>query len=321
MKLERALRGLAAVTIDVDTLDCYRAIHGLEARRGAPDPIYTAALPRFLDILDHLGVPGTLFVIGQDLEREEARDALRSAHGDDHEIASHSFGHDYRLSRRPREQIVDDLRRADEAIEDAVGRRPAGFRAPGYNQSDALFDAVEERGYLYDSSYFPTPAYFAARAAAIGMYRARGRRSSSLVGDGREFLAPRTPFFPSRRERWRKARPAEEARAFVEIPMSTSSPLRLPWLGTTLALARDPVAAALTRAVLLGDAPVVLELHAMDFLGRDDDGVDDALARAQPDLKVPLEDKLRRLEATIRKVVEKRRVVALHTLAAKALAA
>jgi len=321
VKLRRALTGLAAVTIDVDTLGCYREIHGLPPREDEADPIYAVALPRFLDVMDRLGVSATLFVIGQDLARPAHRELLARAHARGHEIASHSFAHDYHLSRRPHDVIRSDLQRADAAIADATGQRPRGFRAPGYNQSDALLDVIEELGYAYDSSYFPTPAYFAARAAAIALYRARGRPSRSLVGDPREFLAPRTPFFPARHARFRPARHAEESRAFIELPMSPSSPLRLPWLGTTLALAKDPIGKALTYASLRGDGPVVLELHGMEFLGSDDDGVESALTSAQSDLHVPLADKLRRLEAALRSVVERRRVLPLQQIAERALAA
>ena len=184
MKLDRALTGLGAVTIDVDTLGCYRAIHGLPARDDEADPIYAIALPRFLDVMDRLGVSATLFVIGQDLERSAHRELLASAHARGHEVASHSFAHDYHLSRQPHDVIASDLQRADDAIARATGERPVGFRAPGYNQSDTLLDVIEELGYVYDSSYFPTPAYFAARAAASWAAGSRQTRSSSLRGSG-----------------------------------------------------------------------------------------------------------------------------------------
>lgn len=311
-KLEKT----GALTIDVDALRCYRDIHGLPPKDDEEeDPIFTRALPRFLEVLDRLGKKGTLFVVGRDMQTRAHAKAIEAAAKAGHEVASHSHDHDYRLSKLPPVRISLDLESADEALFRVTGVKPAGFRAPGYNQSEALFDAIEERGYAYDSSFFPTPAYFAARAVAIGLYRARLRPSRSLVGDVREFSAPRSPFVPAVGARYRPAKDGEKSRSFVELPMGVASAARLPWLGTTLALAADVVGEGLTRAALFDDSvPAVLELHALDFLSADD-GVEDTLVDAQPDLKVPLRDKLRRLEKAMTRVAERREVLPLVELA------
>jgi peptidoglycan/xylan/chitin deacetylase (PgdA/CDA1 family) len=313
------LAGTASLTIDVDSLRCYREVHGLPRRDDdGNDPIFTRALPRFLDVMAKLGRRATLFVVGRDLRTPAAAEVIRAAAEAGHEIASHSHAHDYRLSRLPPVRIALDLEAAEEAIWQVTGQRPVGFRAPGYNQSEALFDAIEERGYHYDSSFLPTPAYFAARALAIGLYRVRLRHTRSLVGDPREFSAPRGPFIPAVGARHRPAERGERQRSFLEIPMGVASAARLPWIGTTIALAADVVGTTLTRAALLDeDTPAVLELHAMDFLGDDDDGVEPALRSAQPDLKVPLAAKLRRLERTMARVCAQRDVLPLAELAAQ----
>jgi peptidoglycan-N-acetylglucosamine deacetylase len=304
----------AAFTIDVDGLACYHDIHGLPAPNAGTDPIYSRALPRFLCACESLGVRATLFVVGKDLEQPAHRAVLARAVRAGHEVASHSYAHDYRLSRLSPADIARDLEAADEAILDATGARPVGFRAPGYNQSEALFDALEARGYRYDSSFFPTPAYFAARGLALGLYKLRRRPSRSLLGEVREFASSRAPFYPAATARYRPARRGERARSFVEIPMSVASPLRLPWLGTTLALAHDRVGAALTSLAVRSPGPCVLELHAIDFLGAGD-GVLPSLVGAQPDLRVALDDKLRRLEAALTTVSRARSVVTMAEIA------
>lgn len=307
-------RSLAAVTIDVDSLRCYREIHGLPPKDDADDPIYTAALPQFLDVMKKIDARATLFVIGRDLQRPAHQQIIREAARDGHEIASHSYHHDYSLSRRSFAEITSDLARCEEAIQEVTGKRPTGFRAPGYNQSETLFDALEALHYQYDSSFFPTPAYFAARASALGLYRLRRRPSQSLLGDVREFAAPRNPFYPARGARHRSARPGESRRPFIELPMSVASTARLPWLGTTLALFPTPVGKALTRSALRTPGPCVLELHAIDFLDADD-AADERLCRAQGDLQVPGAKKCRRLEASIRMLARARRVMTLTALA------
>ena len=41
---------------------------------------------------------------------------------------------------------------------------------------------------LYDSSVFPCPAYYTAKAAAISLLRMRGRQSRSIIDDPRVAL-------------------------------------------------------------------------------------------------------------------------------------
>jgi len=316
VETSRALARAAAITIDVDTLACYRAIHGLPQADDARDPTYPIAMERFFEIVDGLHARATVFVIGRDLDDATAAARVRAAHDGGHEIASHSHAHDYALSRRAPAVIDADLARASDAIARVAGRRPRGFRAPGYNLSEPLVDALDRHGFVYDSSIFPTPAYFAARAIAIGAHALAGRESRSLVGDAREFAGPRAPYRPAVGARHRAARRGERARALVEIPMAVATRLRAPWLGTTISLAHDAVGDALTRFALRARGPVVLELHAMDLLGHDD-GVDRALVAVQPDLRVSSRDKVRRVTRAVRALVERRDTITLEEMAAR----
>lgn len=315
--LQNAMANLGAITIDMDGLRCYRAIHGLPTQDDEDDPIYTKALPRFCAAMAHIGARGTLFVVGSDLARPAHRRALENAAAAGHEIASHSFAHDYALSRRSFASITADLWRCDDAIAELVGIRPRGFRAPGYNQSDALFDAIEALGYRYDSSFFPTPAYFAARGTALLSYRLRQRPSHSLLGEWREFTSSRTPYRPDRQARFRAAKAPNAARPFWEIPISVASGARIPWLGTTLSMIPRGLGTALTRAAVRGPGPCVLELHAIDFLDAQDAN-DSALVGAQRDLRVPAMQKHRRLRNVFRILQESRRLIPLDELVTRA---
>jgi peptidoglycan-N-acetylglucosamine deacetylase len=304
---------LGAISIDVDSSACYRHIHGLPHHDDGPDPIYEVALPRFLEAMDHLGIKATLFVIGRDLENPRHQTLIEQASAAGHEIANHSYSHDYALSRWTPAQIKEDIRQAHVLIQNTTGTPAVGFRAPGYNQSESLFDAIEDLGYLYDSSFFPTPAYFAARATAITLYQMRQRTSQSLIGDMREFMVPPEPFFPRRKCRFQPAKNAQEARRVLEIPMSVAGLMRLPWLGTSITLAPDAIGKMMTRAVLKQNRPAIFELHAIDF-AEAADGFEVALAEAQNDLKIPLKDKLRRLEHTFSSMAQQRNVIPMKQM-------
>jgi peptidoglycan/xylan/chitin deacetylase (PgdA/CDA1 family) len=265
-----------SVSVDLDGLGCYAAIHGLSLRldERAQRAVPELAVQRFCELFAALGVHATFFVIGRDAGIAPAR--LRAAAGAGHEIASHSYAHDYALSRRTREEIAQDLALAERAIEDACGSRPRGFRAPGYTLSPELLDAVRERAYAYDSSLLPSPPYYAAKAAALAVYALRGRRSQSILGGLRQLFAPRGP---------------HRRRGVRELPVATLPGLRAPVIGTTVL----PFPWLARRAFAGGH--LNLELHGIDALDATD--VPEEIAAAQPGLRMRAAEKLRRLRRVL----------------------
>jgi hypothetical protein len=268
-----------SVSVDLDGLGCYAAIHGLSlelddrAQRAVPE----VALRRLCELFASLNVRATFFVIGRDagLAPQALRDASRAGH----EMASHSHAHDYALSRRTREEIAQDLALAERAIEDACGARPRGFRAPGYTLSASLLDAVRERGYAYDSSLLPSPVYYAAKAAAVGLYALRRRSSQSILGGIGQLFAPRG---------------AHRRRGVRELPVATLPGLRAPVIGSTVLPFPWLARAAFARGHLN------LELHGIDVLDASD--VPAAIAAAQPGLSLRASEKLKRLRRILERL-------------------
>ena len=275
-----------AVNVDVDGIGLYYGIHGLS---GAPavDPAWSLGVPRFLELFEAFGVHGTFFAVASDLEspanRAVAEDVVRRGH----ELASHSYSHHYDLSRRPEAEIEDDLARAEERLSSIRGTPVSGFRAPGYNLSPALRAVLARRGYRYDSSILPCPAYFAARAAVIGGLRAVGRQSQSIVGRPQDAFGATAP--------------TTLEGGVLELPISVLTALRLPLIGTSLSLLGETAVSAL--GPLLRSLPFAnIEFHAIDLLDADD-VPDPALRRAQPDLRVPRAKKRAAFAAALRALV------------------
>lgn len=281
---------LAAVSVDLDEIPNYFAIHGLPAPSGrTATRVYDLGLGRLARWAEGEGIPLTLFAIGSDLARPNAGEALRDLVGRGHEVANHSHDHLYDLTRRPRAVMREQVERAAAAIARATGVPPTGFRAPGYTVNDTLLDVLRELGVAYDSSVFPCPPYWLLKATKLGLIRLARRRSRSVLDTPRVLTAPSEPYRLGS-PYWRRGA------GLVELPIQVTRGPRLPYIGTTLTLAGPTAARWLTRGVL-GSPLVNLELHGIDVLDDRDDLAD--LRPHQTDVRVPHEQKLAALSAAV----------------------
>lgn len=281
---------LCSISVDLDEVPNYHAIHGLPAPRGRDaTAVYDCALERLGEFARAHDLPLTLFAIGADMARPEAARALRQMAEVGHEVANHSLDHLYDLTRRDRAEIERQVQAAIRVLEGATGRIPSGFRAPGYTVTDTLFEVLADSGVRYDSSVFPCAPYYALKAFAMGFGRLRGRRSRSVLDTPRVLVAPRAPYRVGR-PYWRRGS------GLLELPVQVTRGPRLPYIGTALTLAGPTRARWLTRAVL-GAELVNLELHGIDLLDTAD-GLE-ALRPYQPDVKVALSAKLAALSAAV----------------------
>jgi peptidoglycan-N-acetylglucosamine deacetylase len=293
----RSVARLCALSVDLDEIPHYAALHGLAAPTGlAAHAVYDLALVRLARLAEDHRVPLTLFAVGADLQRPENAARVRELSDQGFEIANHSLDHRYDLTRLPPEAIAHQVRGGIEAIEQATGQRPSGFRAPGYLMTDALLDALVEAGVRYDSSVFACPAYVGAKALAMRAIRLRGRASRAVQGDLAVLRAPTRPYQVGR-PYWQRGD------GLVEFPIQTTPHLRLPVIGTTITLLGASRARRLVRRVAR-EPFVNLELHGIDALDALDfahqgDPFLERLAHHQADLRVPLWKKLDALAAAI----------------------
>ena len=288
------------VSLDLDDLACYHAIHGLDAPDPAPDSEAARLalerwLPRFLDLFQLVGVTSTIFVIGRDLERDlsvggRGAEHLVRALREGHELANHSYAHAYDLHRWPARDLARDLRRCDSLLHE-LGAYPRGFRAPGYTHDRDMLMQVGALGYAYDSSMLPSPSYYAAKLGIIGLRRLRRRRSASQVDGARAFVGPSTVHYLPEHGLW-------------ELPISVSRTLRLTMTGTLLQGDAPPMMSKLRGEALRQEAAEMahlhLELHAIDLADMEADNLAPELVAHQRELATPLDRRLERLAVLLR---------------------
>ncbi len=287
------MQKLLAVSVDLDEIDCYAGIHGLDSTSGlAMDAVYARALPRLSELFDALDLKATFFAIGHDLHSDANREGLRELHARGHEIANHSLSHHYDLSRRSAAEQQSEIVGCADLIEAATGTRPVGFRAPGYTVTDQLLDVLAQSGALYDSSVFPCPSYYAAKASVMGVMRLSGRTSRSILDHPRVLGAPADPYRIG-------ARYFQRGSGLLELPIGVTKAYtgRLPFIGTSVITAGRWGARALAK-LMAQRSFVNLELHGIDLADASLDGLE-PLRRYQPDLRLGYAEKRAALESAI----------------------
>lgn len=290
-------RQLCALSVDVDPLTAYYTIHGL----GAPpkqvhQTILRKALPRFEQLFAELDVPATFFVVGRDLEQsDEAQTVLQRLCQAGHELANHTYSHPYELCRLSRDAVAEEVERGHAAIVQTLGDScaPVGFRSPGYFVNGTVLQVLIEQGYRYDSSMFPSPPYYLAKAAVMLGLAVRGRRSGAVLADPRGLTAPPDPYRPDPSKPWRRG-----TAPLIELPVAVLPHTRLPAIGTALAVSPPAMRHRLLDA-MRGRPLFNLELHGIDLADAVEDRIPTELAGRQPDLRVPVEEKLAILKGCI----------------------
>lgn len=315
----------AAISIDLDGLSCYYRIHAL----GAPPAelehvIQERALPRAATLFARRGVHVTWFVVGRDADGDAALpdraararngERLRALAASGDELANHSYSHPYELARLPPAELEAEIAGCDRVLRALAppGAGVRGFRAPGYEVSAGVFEVLARLGYRYDSSIFPAPGYYAAKAAVMAALAAVGRPSGAILTDPRALVAPADPYRPAMEAPWRRGQAP-----LVELPIAVTPWARIPAIGTSLLVApgwvRARVIAAMAHRRVFN-----LELHGIDFADAEQDGIPGELVERQPDLRLPIAEKLDRLDRILDELLARWDVVPLAELAADA---
>jgi protoporphyrinogen oxidase len=260
---------IATLSLDLDNLWSYLKTRGDSSWRSFPS-FLDVVVPRVLRFLDQRDQPITWFVVGQDAASIENRAMLASVATAGHEIGNHSFLHEPWLHLYDPSRLDDELTRTEQAIEEATGQHPTGFRGPGFSVSEDVLLALQRRGYRYDASTLPTfigplaRAFYLRNADLTPEERAQ---RDALFGPLREGSRPLKPY------RWRL-----DGGGLTEVPVTTMPVLRTPIHMSYLvylaersspALARRYLAIALRLCRWTGVAPSLL-LHSHDFVGADD---------------------------------------------------
>ncbi len=282
----------AVFSCDLDTVDRHLQGYGFE---GLPpcELIYATAVPRLLELLREIGVPGVLFVIARDAERQAG--VLRAAIAAGHEVGSHSLTPPQPFRTLDDAALHDEIVTSRQRLQAATGAEVVGFRAPAWDVDARVLATVRQAGYRYDASIFPTPALIASRL--VEYRRSTGKRSIFAMDIIGHSFTPVRPY-PLR----------DGAGGLIEFPIAVTRWLRVPVYHTMQYFLPRWLFERSLRALLRSDLPVCYEFHAADLLDLSADGVDPRMAR-HPGMNLPVERKVAALRDVLTAIARARHVL------------
>lgn len=310
-----ASKPLLSLSLDLDNQWSYMKTHGDPGWEAFPsylDTVVTNVLPA----LARHGLRTTVFIVGQDAALPKNHGALRAIVDAGHGVGNHSFHHEPWLHEQTAEAVADELARAEDAIAEATGRRPRGFRGPGFSLGPDILRVLVDRGYLFDASTFPTFLGPLARLYYFrqtrGLSDAERHQRRNLFGNLSDGLRRNTPYL------WDVG-----GRPLLEIPVTTMpvtrAPIHMSYLLYLLAVdvraARAYLEAAIAACKARGVEPSFL-LHPLDFVSGD---AVDGLSFF-PGMGLPTAKKLDFFDGVIERLARDFTLVDMETHAAEVLA-
>lgn len=289
---------IASLSLDLDNQWAYMRTHSDSGWETFPS-YFDNAVPRILNFLKNYDLTITFFVVGQDAALKRNHAALHSIASAGHEIGNHSFSHTPWLHLYTEQQILKEITRAEEEIEQVTGYKTIGFRGPGYSLSKTVLKVLNDLDYLYDASTLPTflgplaRAYYFMKAQLTSAEKYERGKLFGTLEDG---LRPIRPY------QWDLSFNGDKNK-LVEIPVTTMPLVKIPfhlsyilYISTfSYPLAISYFRTALFLCRLTGVQPSLL-LHPIDFLGWDDvEGLD-----FFPGMSLHSEEKMRVLDSTLR---------------------
>ena len=251
----------AAITSDIDSLEAIYKGQGCRRTGGYTRAEMRMGLENFHRFLEPYGVRATLFMVGNDMKYPENQPSILAMGEAGHEIANHTLTHAQGFRLLSEEQKEAEMAGMEELCLQVIGKRPVGFRSPGWNVGDDALPIMQRRGYLYDSSVHPTSLMPILKVLHWYSMRHRSALERTTMGHLRYMFAPTVPYRTNCRSLAKKG-----TDGIIEFPVTVTPVLRLPFFATFLVSAGLGVFHASLRALKAFKHPLQFQFHLSDFV-------------------------------------------------------
>lgn len=292
------LRG--AISSDIDTLQSIYGGRGCRRAGGYTHDELRIGLENSCTFFDKYGIKATLFMVGDDFTRPADYGVIRAVAAAGHEIANHTMTHaqGFRLlSAADKEREIAGMEDACHAV---IGKRPIGFRSPGWNMGDDAIGILQRRGYLYDSSVHPMSATPLFKFLHWWNTSKRTGGDRTTLGHLSYMFAPLKPY---RTDAGSLARRGGDG--LIELPLTVVPGIRFPFWATLLLASGFGVFEKCYRVLRSLEYPIQYQFHLSDFVDYNEHGLADQVPApgdgvyVPQALRVPLAQKLELFERAV----------------------
>lgn len=141
--------------VDVDSpavLAKFYGIGDLQYDESKLEAFYKTSFERSNKFFSQMGVKATYFCVGKELENPDNASVIKQTAAKGFGIANHTYNHPFGLCELSDEEIKGEIILCDNILHNITGKKPIGFRTPGYAVNTKIINLLEELGYKYDSS-------------------------------------------------------------------------------------------------------------------------------------------------------------------------
>lgn len=209
--------------------------------------VFKEGMPLLLDLYQKYNIKSTFYFTGYIAKLYPEIVKMIVPYG--HEVASHGMSHikSNGFDVMPLEKQIKHLKESKDLLEDISGQEVISFRAPALRVNNDTVTALEDTGYLIDSS---------VASQRFDMFMSFGGLKKLNW-----MLAPRLPYRASKDSLFKKGNSK-----IIEVPLSASL---LPYVGTTMRI--FPLITSLQRRLLSFESkfnhkPIVFDVHPNEFI-------------------------------------------------------
>ena len=250
-----------AISCDVDTLASIYKGYGLRRPGGYTYVEFRMGLENFCRFLERFGIKATLFMVGEDFQPQNIP-YIKAVIAEGHEIANHTLTHAQGFRLLNPEAKEAEIAGMEEICQQMTGKQPVGFRSPGWNISDDALPILKRRGYLYDSSVFPSALNPLLKFLHWRSMNSRSAGERTTLGHLRYMLAPTRPYRTTANSLGRR----DGDDGLVEFPVTVVPIVRLPFFATFLLATGLELFRICYRVLKALEWPIQYQFHLSDFV-------------------------------------------------------
>jgi peptidoglycan-N-acetylglucosamine deacetylase len=251
----------AAISSDIDTLSSIYKGKGCRRPGGYTFAELKIGLENFSCFLEPYGIKATLFMVGNDFKHNPSHQVIKSIAGEGHEIANHTLTHAQGFRFLTPAEKEAEIAGMEELCKEVTGKKPVGFRAPGWNLGDDTLKILQKRGYTYDSSVHPTTLMPLLKLLHWRAMSGCSKEERTTMGHMKYIFAPIGPYRTASTGFSKKGN-----EGIIEFPLTVTPLLRLPFFATFLLASGLDVFKWSYKRLKSMKYPIQFQFHLSDFV-------------------------------------------------------